>query len=156
MNQLTHIHILPHCRSNQQVHRNFHFYIYIYILIHDSEFSKSRVFLDYITMNRPCSVIFIDDFTKFNASIKSFSDIERQKFSTSKFIKDNCFLLLIFLNQLMTFEVFFHSLTFVLLRRELLILSKICLVILPISNFDGLISLNDKEFGNLLYDLLPK
>ena len=125
-------------------------------MIHDSEFLKSRVFLDYITVNRPCSVIFIDDFTKFNASIKSFSDIERQKFSTTKFTKDNCFLLLIFLNQLMVFEVFLHSLTFALVRREILILSKICLRILPVSNFDGLISLKDKEFGNLLYDLLPK
>ena len=37
-------------------------------------------------MDRPCSVIFIDDFAKFIASIKSFSDIEGQKFSTSKVV----------------------------------------------------------------------
>ena len=99
-------------------------------------------------MDSSCSVIFIDDFARFNASIKSFSDIEGKKFSMSKFVNDDCFLLLIFLNQLVASEVFFHWFTFVLLSRELLILSKICLLVLPVSNFDGLISLNDGEFEN--------
>ena len=53
-----------------------------------------------------------------------------------------------FLNQLMASEVFFHWFTFVLFSSDLLILSKICLLILPISDFDGLISLNDGELGN--------
>ena len=53
-----------------------------------------------------------------------------------------------FLNQLIASEVFFHWFTFVLLSSDLLILSKICLLILPISDFDGLMSLNDGEFGN--------
>ena len=66
----------------------------------------------------------------------------------SKFTNDDCFLLLMFLNQLMASEVFFHWFTFVLLSRGLLSLSKIHLLILPISDFDGLISINDGEFGN--------
>ena len=99
-------------------------------------------------MDKSCSVIFADDFAKFIASIKSFSDIDREKFYTSKFTNDDCFLLLMFLNQLIASEVFFHWFTFVLLSSDLLILSKICLLILPISDFDGLISLNDEEFGN--------
>ena len=99
-------------------------------------------------MDKSCSVIFADAFAKFIASIKSFSDIDREKFYTSKFTNDDCFLLLMFLNQLMASEMFFHWFTFVLLSSDLLILSKICLLILPISDFDGLISLNDEEFGN--------
>ena len=46
----------------------------------------------------------------------------------------------------MASEVFFHWFTFVLLSRDSLIMSKICLLILPISDFDGLISLNDGEW----------
>ena len=53
-----------------------------------------------------------------------------------------------FLNQIMVSEEFSYWFTFVLLSSNLLILSKICLLILPISDFDGLISLNDGEFGN--------
>ena len=53
-----------------------------------------------------------------------------------------------FLNQIMVSEEFSYWFTFVLLSSDLLILSKICLLILPISDFDGLISLNDGEFGN--------
>ena len=94
-------------------------------------------------MDKCCSVIFADDFAKSIASVKSFSDIDGWKFSTSKFTIDDCFLLLMFLNQLIVSEVFFHWFTFVLLSSDLLILSKICLLILPISDFDGLISLND-------------
>ena len=86
-------------------------------LTHDSEFWKSRVFLDSIIMDKSCSVTFIDDCAKFNASVKSFS-IEGQKFSTSKFINGYCFLLLIFLNQLIESEVFFHWFTFALMKKN--------------------------------------
>ena len=48
----------------------------------------------------------------------------------------------------MASEEFSYWFTFVLLSSDLLILSKICLLIIPISDFDGLISLNDEEFGN--------
>ena len=48
----------------------------------------------------------------------------------------------------MASEVFFDWFTFVLLSSDLLNLSKVCLLILPISDSDGLISLNDGEFGN--------
>ena len=99
-------------------------------------------------MDKSCCVIFTDDFAKFIACIRSCSDIDGYKFSTSKFTNDDCFLLLMFLNQLIASEVFFHWFTFVLLSSDLLILSKICLLILPISDFDGLISLNDGELGN--------
>ena len=99
-------------------------------------------------MDKSCSVIFDDDFAKFVVSIKSFSDIDGQKCSTSKFANDDCFLLLMFSNQLIASEVFFDLFTFVLLSSDLLILSKICLVILQISDFDGLIGLNDGELGN--------
>ena len=58
----------------------------------------------------------------------------------------SCYLM--FLNQLIASEVFFHWFTFVLLSSDLLILSKICILILLISDFDGLISLNDGELGN--------
>ena len=86
-------------------------------------------------MDKSFSVTFADDFAKFIASIKSFSVIDREKFYTSKFTNDDCFLLLMFSNQLMAPEMFFQWF-------------KICLLILPISDFDGLISLNDEEFGN--------
>ena len=56
--------------------------------------------------------------------------------------------LFMLLNHLEASEVFFHWFTFALLRSDLLILSKICLLILPISDFDGLMSLNDEELGN--------
>ena len=92
--------------------------------------------------------MFADDFAKFIASIKSFSDIDGQKVSTSKFTNDDCFLLLMFLNQLIASEVFFHWFSFVLVSSDLLIFSKICLLILSISGFDGLISLNDEELRN--------
>ena len=82
------------------------------------------------------------------AFIKSFSNIEGYKFSMSKFTKDDCFLLLMFSNQLMALEAIFHWFTSVLLSSNLLILSKTCLLILPIPDFDGLISLNDGELGN--------
>ena len=52
------------------------------------------------------------------------------------------------LNHLEASQVFFHWFTFALLRSDLLILSKISLLILPISDFDGLMSLNDEELGN--------
>ena len=53
-----------------------------------------------------------------------------------------------FLNQLIAFEVFLYWFTFVLLSSDLLIMSKICLLILAISHLDGLISLNDGEMRN--------
>ena len=107
-------------------------------------------------MYKSCSVIFTDDFAKFIASIKSSSDIDGYKFSTSKFTNDDCLLLLMFLNQFIASEAFFQWFTFVLLSSDLLIFSKICLLILSISGFDGLISLNDGELETPLYDLLPK
>ena len=41
-----------------------------------SEIWKGRVFRDCIIMDRSCSVIFADDFVKFIASTKSFSNID--------------------------------------------------------------------------------
>ena len=38
--------------------------------------SEKAGFFDCIIMDKPCSVIFADDFAKFIASIKSFSDID--------------------------------------------------------------------------------
>ena len=98
--------------------------------------------------DRSCSVIFVDDFAKFIASIKSFFNIDRYKFSTSKFTNDDCLLLLMFLKQLMASEVLCHWFAFVFLSSNLLILCKIWLLILPISDCDGLMSLNDGGFGN--------
>ena len=62
---------------------------------------------------------------------------------TSKFTKDGTVLSVILLNHLMTSEVFLHWLTLVVETIALLILSSIDMLILPISELDELISLND-------------
>lgn len=56
---------------------------------------------------------------------------------------------LMFLNQVITFKLFFHWFTFVLLKSDLLILCKMCWLILAIFDFDGFICLNDGEFEKL-------
>ena len=50
----------------------------------------------------------------------------------------------------MASEVFFHWFTFVLLSSNLLTLSKICLLILLTSDFDQLMSLNDRRIKLLI------
>ena len=55
----------------------------------------------------------------------------------------------IFLNHLITAEEFFHWLTRIEDVVSLFIQSKIVLLTLPISDFDGLISLNDGLCGKL-------
>ena len=64
-------------------------------------------------------------------------------------MNEECFLLVIFSNHLMTSDVFFHWFTLVLLMMAWLILSKIVLLIFPMSDFEGFISRNESEFGKL-------
>ena len=61
-----------------------------------------------------------------------------------------------FRSQLVASELFFSLFSFALLSSHLLILSKTCLLILPSFDFDGLITLNDGEFGNPSLLSLPK
>ena len=57
---------------------------------------ERRVLRHCLIIDRSSSVVFMDDYLKFIAAVKSLSDIEGEKFCTSKFPNDYSDLLVMF------------------------------------------------------------